>query len=455
MKLLKWEGEMQDKSTRPDLQLLTHKYSDCYSGYVMYDAREVDYPVYRTKVSYTIAKAQELHPVVMAVLKIIKYLETLEGVDVYQQLKQITQLEERILDSILADITTKGYLKQEHDIQLSRNGLEILEKQKEIVVETVCSYINFDGIYGKTLLDDGRFGKEDKKSRDGAIEFKPYIKIRPRIENLDEEFVDNKTLRQSIIETLQDNAYQNEGYDIIDIQQIDPNKYFNRYFCLFFKDREDNEKMLVVGKDYEIDSEATELFDKIAEDQKFNESISNNSISCLEENKELFEAMTSDAVDERLAPLEQIDITEGKTIEVDEHKKYFIYVLKNAKKCIYIQSPWINWRTLQIYKDYIVEAVKRNVKVTVKYGMKPRNRFDKAGIDEESKSFFNTLDKNYFSLIKSDDHSKIVICDDEFMIMGSFNWLSFGGGNAPDARGETSTINKNAAEIRKQIEKFR
>ena len=110
---------------------------------------------------------------------------------------------------------------------------------------------------------------------------------------------------------------------------------------------------------------------------------------------------------------------------------------------------------LQLYKEYIEGAVKRGVKVIVKYGMKPRNRFDKIGIDEESRKFFNTLDKNCFRWVKSDDHSKIVICDDEFMIMGSFNWLSFGGGNEPNARGETSTINKNVTEIKKQIEKFR
>ena len=61
--------------------------------------------------------------------------------------------------------------------------------------------------------------------------------------------------------------------------------------------------------------------------------------------------------------------------------------------------------------------------------MKPRNRFDKAGIDNESKSFFGNLDKNCFKLINTDDHSKILICDEDFMIMGSFNWLSFGGGN--------------------------
>ena len=449
MKLLRWGLRMQNKSIKPDLQLLVHKFSDYYPQFMMYDAREIDYPVYRTKVTYTVAKDQKLHPVVLSVLKIIKYLETLNDVDVYQQLKQITQLDDKILDNILADITTKGYLKQGDSIQLSKNGLEILKNEKEKVTELMCSYINFDGIYGSPLSDDGKFNPDDKKAREGAIEFKPYVKIRPRIESLDEEFADNKTLRQVLIENL-----QSEEYDIIDIQQVDPNKYFNKYFCLFYKDREENEKLLVIGKDYELDSEATELFDRLSNEQKFNDNISNNCIESLNENKELFEQATSEIVEEKIKPVEKIDITEGKTIEVDEHKKYFIYILENAKQSIYIQSPWVNWRTLQLYKDYIEAAVNRGVEVTIKYGLKPRNRFDKIGIDEESKRFFNSLDKSFFRLIKGDDHSKIVICDNEFMIMGSFNWLSFGGGNEPNARGETSSIIKNEAEIKKQIAKF-
>lgn len=449
MKLLRWGLRMQNKSIKPDLQLLVHKFSDYYPQFMMYDAREIDYPVYRTKVTYTVAKDQKLHPVVLSVLKIIKYLETLNDVDVYQQLKQITQLDDKILDNILADITTKGYLKQGDSIQLSKNGLEILKNEKEKVTELMCSYINFDGIYGSPLSDDGKFNPDDKKAREGAIEFKPYVKICPRIESLDEEFADNKTLRQVLIENL-----QSEEYDIIDIQQVDPNKYFNKYFCLFYKDREDNEKLLAIGKNYEVDSEATELFDRLSNEQKFNDNVSTNCRELLNENKDLFEQTTSEIVEEKVKPVEKIDITEGKTIEVDEHKKYFIYILENAKQSIYIQSPWINWRTLQLYKDYIEAAVNRGVEVTIKYGLKPRNRFDKIGIDEESKRFFNSLDKSLFRLIKGDDHSKIVICDNEFMIMGSFNWLSFGGGNEPNARGETSSIIKNEAEIKKQIAKF-
>ena len=446
-------AEKQNKSKqidKPDLELLTHKYSDFYDGFYMYDVREIDYPAYRTKVLYEYTKSQEIHPIIIAVLKTIQFLEGIHGIDIYSELNKITQLDKEILDSILAEITTKGYLKQ-NELKLSTNGKEILEKEKELITEKDSAYINFDGIFGTVLEDNGKLNQNDKKAREGAIEFKPYVKSRPRIECLDEEFSDNKTLRQVLIENLQD-----KEKDITNILELSPNKFFNRYTCLFYKDVEENEIFLVLNQNYEEDAYATELFDRLMAEQKFtSENVSPNCKPLLEESAKKFEESTPEVVEEKLRHVEQVEISNGKTIEVDEHKKYFIYVLENAKSHIYIQSPWINWRTLQIYKEYIKKAVKKGVKVTIKYGMKPRNRFDKAGIDNESKSFFGNLDKNCFKLINTDDHSKILICDDTFMIMGSFNWLSFGGGNEKDARGETSSINMNKAEIIKQIEKFK
>lgn len=446
-------SEKQNKDERvlrPDLELLNHQYSDLYDGYYMYDVREIDYPMYRTKILFEYTKVQEIHPIIIAVLKTIQFLESVRNVDAYSELQNITQLDKEALDSILAEMTTKGYLKQ-NELKLSTNGKKILEKEKELITEKTSSYLNFDGIFGTCMGDNGKINQNNKKSREGAIEFKPYVKSRPRIEFLDEDFSNNKTLRQVLIENLKDGEK-----DVTNILEIAPNKFFTRYICLFYKDAEKNEKFLVLNHSYEIDAEATELFDRLMSEQKF--TIEHISLKCkplLEDSEKKFNQSTPEVIEEKIKPIEQIAITEGKTIEVDEHKKYFIYVLENAKNSIYIQSPWINWRTLQIYKDHIQNAVKRGINVTIKYGMKPRNRFDKAGIDEDSKKFFNSLDKQIFRLIKTDDHSKIVICDEDFMIMGSFNWLSFGGGNEKDARGETSSINMNKGEIKKQIEKFK
>lgn len=75
--------------------------------------------------------------------------------------------------------------------------------------------------------------------------------------------------------------------------------------------------------------------------------------------------------------------------------------------------------------------------------MKKRNNKDKNSIDKYSKNKLDELKRKYKDLLilKEDhNHSKILICDKTFAIIGSFNWLSYSGG---DSREETSTINKN------------
>lgn len=437
----------------PDLEMLTHKYSDYYQGYVLYDVQRINYPVYRTKVRYLASKEQELHPIVMQLLKTLDFLQTIKTDSRYALLQQITQMDTEILAGILSEFALKGYLKQESDLAPTQKAMTALKKATEKISEEFSAHINIDGVLGEALVIDS---ENLSKGRDkDSIEFKPSSNARPRTEYLDELFSDEKTLRQIIIEELKTgNAGEStKGWDIDDIVFIDPDKRFCKYICLFYKNSEEAEKILVINKNYDIDTDATDLFERLVAEQKFTDHIDTSSNKYAELN-ENFNEKTPEIIVQELEPP---DLTEGKTIEVGEHKKYFKYVLQNAKKEICIQSPWIRNDVLKLYEEDIKSALDRGVNVTIKYGMKPRNRFDKVGIDETSKKFFATLDKSKFTLIESDDHSKIIICDEAFMIMGSFNWLSFGGGRkkGEDTRGETSTVNRNKEEIKKQKEKFR
>lgn len=144
--------------------------------------------------------------------------------------------------------------------------------------------------------------------------------------------------------------------------------------------------------------------------------------------------------------------------------------MDNAKKQICIQSPWVRYNVISNYKNKIESALKRGVKIYIKYsspqgGFKAKNRFErveKMDIDKDSKEYFNSLKSKFphnFKVIVSKEfnHSKILICDEEFMIMGSFNWLSFGGENRKnqEKREETSNIIKdNKESIIKEINKF-
>ncbi|WP_349304408.1 phospholipase D-like domain-containing protein [Campylobacter curvus] len=441
----------------PDIQMLTHKYSDYYENFVMYDAKEIVYPIYKVKVEYQITKELEIHPIIIGILKIINYLQTIKEKDRYKLLKEITQMDSDILDSILGDFNTRGYLKFDllnNEIMLTNNGLEALKKEREKVKETAISYIAMDGVLGQ-ILGIYKSSKDillEHKSSKDAFEFKPNFKAMPRIKELDSEFSDEKTLRQVLVECLKGvDEDENKNYEIDEILSIEASKFFKKYFCLFYKNSQSDERLLVIDNKYEEDNEATRLFDKLIQEQAFSDNIDTKAKQ-YQKNKQKFEDITPEVIQKQL---DEICLENGTTIQATEHKRYFKYILNNAKKEIYIQSPWIRNEILQIYKQDIQNALKRGIKITIKYGLKPRNRFDKVGIDEKSQEYFNSLDKKMFKLIKGHDHSKIIICDDDFMIIGSFNWLSYAGEkDAKEARGETSSINLNKNSIEKEKSKF-
>lgn len=475
-----------------DMHLLTHKYSDYYiskkesdenlaqmglaregdendeqGDFVWYDTREVFYPVYKTIIDYQITTIQPIHPIIIAILKSVKYLETLKNVNVAQKLKAITQLDDEIYDSIIAELITKGLLSNENgEIRLSDKGKDALRKEKEKIVNNESAVVAIDGIYNE-VLEVAKNVKEmnlpHKPSRD-SIELKPLFRARPRSENLYEEFSDNKTLYQVLVEALQGLDSVNESgqeqserqsAEVSNILAVcDVRKFFMKYICLFYKNALDEEKILVVSEKYEINAEITKLFDRLISEQNLTPSNANSNAWKDKEDKR--ERLSKEVIESRLesAP----NLSEGATLEVGEHKRYFIYVLKNAKKHIYIQSPRVKQNALEFYKEYIQSALEKGVKITIKYGMQKPSQKDKQEIDEEVLAYLNELKAKYpnFSLKHDYDHSKIIICDDEFMIVGSFNWLSFGGESKGGEvlRGETSTINKNKESIKKQIAKF-
>ena len=458
----------------PDLQILTHKYSDYYisdtNNFVWYDTKEVFYPVYKSIVVYQTTKEQEIHRIIIGILNIIKYLETLKNISVLEKLQKITQLDTEIFGSIINDLEIQGYIKDDSGIKLTDKGKGALKKNKEKVSENTSAFVAIDGIFNK-VLDSAKTAKEillaNKPTKD-SIELKPLFKSRPRTETLYNEFSENKTLYQTLLEGLQglDNTEENkvEVDDILEVQ--DTRKFFKKYICLFYKNKEEEEKILAIDDKYEIDAKATELFDKLIETQTFKPT--NEESKAYKDNVEKYQKFTPEKIEEKLEP--KIDLTNGKTLEMDEHKKYFLYVLDNAKKQICIQSPWVRYNVISIYKKKIESALNRGVNVCIKYsspqgGFKAKNRFEKVektDIDNESKKYFNSLKSKFpqnFKVIVSKEfnHSKILICDEEFMIMGSFNWLSFGGENRNNeqAREETSNIIKdNKESIIKEVKKF-
>ena len=102
-----------------------------------------------------------------------------------------------------------------------------------------------------------------------------------------------------------------------------------------------------------------------------------------------------------------------------------------AKTEIDILVPWMYWSSIQNFLEDFRAAVNRNVVIKIHYGYKEK---DYPGQTEDSKeaaealrSALNSDNLHLFWHSGYGHHGKLVICDEEYYIYGSFNFLSYQG----------------------------
>ncbi|MGL4772193.1 MAG: phospholipase D-like domain-containing protein [Clostridium sp.] len=135
-----------------------------------------------------------------------------------------------------------------------------------------------------------------------------------------------------------------------------------------------------------------------------------------------------------------------------EIKRKFIETFSIAEKEIDIISPWVsNWifNEKEIMNGF-KKALSRGVNIKIIYGIgnEPnkedckRNFYTDENVNKLSKMFSSYKGKLIFK--KGNTHEKILICDDAYYLIGSYNLLSFKGdytGN--DIRNEIMTYSEN------------
>ena len=415
-------------------EMIYHKFYDYYSdndnkelNYSIYDVREVYYPYYSITVLYQKNEKKEIHPIYISILSMIEELGSFRDINILDTLKEITCLDDDIFNSILSDLNMSGYIDLKN-LSITEKGKKIKNNAFENIVENNTAYVQIDGITeeGISVNFDRKYDTKSFPEQD-KYELKPKLLVYPRTETLLENITEIKTVYKVLYETI----YKADN-KIVNISEIKiTKKFFEKYYCIFYTNDNRDEKRLIINNNYIEDEENTEKFNKIINKME----ISNKKSADYQEHEKIKKEYNINTNFD--------EIEDGKLINASEHPKYFKYILEKASKIIYIQSPWIKYEVLKLYEEKIEDALKRNIKIIISYGMKKRNRNDKNSIDKDSKNKLDELQKKYKDLLilKEDhNHSKILICDESFAIIGSFNWLSYSGG---DSRGETSTINKN------------
>ena len=150
----------------------------------------------------------------------------------------------------------------------------------------------------------------------------------------------------------------------------------------------------------------------------------------------------------------RIDFTNGRVLQNEEIRKVFLESFTLAQREIDIISPWINRIALnQEAQNLMEDALKRSVRIRIIYGItgtgegsRERQERSKVIIDELSARFqqYGTL----FGAMLDNTHEKLLLCDETFMMVSSFNLLSFDGKYGAITRKEMMYYIENPNQIR-------
>jgi len=418
-------------------EILTSKYYDYYkdSEYILYDIREFYYPYFKIVCNCIFREKNQISLIEEMFLKSISC-----GIKEYSTLEIFLGIDKEVFEEVAGKLHSESLFIEEPSLILTPKGQKILDDGEKLETSEDENILVLDGITGKVVTTNNTTD-ERKKDNKNAINIRVQIPY-PKNETLDRT-IGNKALQTILFESIsKKDTDKRKIYEIKDINE-NPYKFHKKFDVLFFKNSDNPKKVLVVSNG-NPDDNMTNLVNKIEREGKvlFDFSRIENEHKELEKQITIYDYSEISSLDN------------GSQIGTYEHPKFFDYALKYSQKEIIIISPWITWKVINLKKNDIEKALKRGVKIIFSYGMGKDD-----DIDRKSKDFFEKMKKNHnelfnFNTKNYSDHSKIIICDRDWMITTSFNWTSFKGDPNLGRRGERGSFINKSDEIDKVLNDY-
>jgi hypothetical protein len=135
-----------------------------------------------------------------------------------------------------------------------------------------------------------------------------------------------------------------------------------------------------------------------------------------------------------------------------DHPRFLDDALLNSTSRLLIISPWIRRAVMTATRMRRLQLLLvRGVEVFIGYGIEEDESRDPLMPDDlEAGRALEELAKqhdNFHFVRLGDEHSKVLLSDTKYMIVGSFNWLSFRGDRRKRHRGERSILCTSPAKI--------
>lgn len=456
------------------IEELAGHYANSMKGYKLVSYYKAAFPVYRISSELVIQRKKELGLIQEFCLKYLR-----AGAKNVNNLKNFLGLDEKVVTSnllTLHQLDMVNYRFATQEVILTPKGIEALEKNNFVVPEIIDYTFLIDGITGDYQINQSLDRAEKIKNNSHII---PFLESKPDIDVIDIKSVKNIV---NIQKHLNNSSYLDA--DILAVKNIEKiEKFYRKLNILVFMNdcgnyelqvydvNKRNQKyeaklMVMLRKNFKIiptvefDIEMYDTSNSLIDKDKV-EILANEKdnlidvIDTLERRVEEAEKMEVNTEEDYLTKTMQIDQLRKelekeklkekaipKLINTYEHRPILIRALNEAKKQVVIVSPWIKETATDFeLRGAIQKAMERKVKVVICYGISKK-------IESDVNYAVNLLKKlkedktygKYLSLVLlGNTHEKVLICDEVFTVVTSFNWLSFKGDKNRGFRQETGT----------------
>lgn len=423
---------------------------------------EVGLPFYRIAITAHVLEHKPIGPFAEFALRSVG-----AGVSEPDEIGELLGLEEAVVDSTLAGLVESDDLALRSGeagsalVTLTPKGKVALETATAIVPEEAVIEIDYDGLLRKPVpYVEHWLAPIDLKNR-GIREIPPSPTRPPEIKDVDIAAV------EKLIRVLGDRREAKR--DLLAFRSLDRRRHFQVAVALFYRGDDPSDVQVAFVIDGVVSPEHEEAFarsrfkrkliggDSIAPAEAVVEAVLGKALiesarrakrpafrpepeesQADDREQEQLEAKPPELASTGAAPAEPV-----RMLETFEHPAFLREALATAADRLLIVSPWIRRSIVDnTFVTLLEERLVAGVDVFIGWGITPLSERD-VDIDPDVRADFQRLSDRFkwtFAFRRlGNTHAKVLICDRRFLIVTSFNWLSFKGDPRRTFRDERGT----------------
>jgi hypothetical protein len=442
---------------------------------IVLDCKPIGYPFHVLNVDLTYLANRQLHLAEEFVMKCINH-----ELNKHKEIALFLGMDENLIEKVVSELLSKGLITREDVLKLTELGLNSLEQQTVLAPMSETKTFYIDALNGK-LSEKFYLNPFDSKNNNNSALNK--IVKKPRKGHIEDivEYYEN-------IEKLLQNYNNSNRIELIQVNKIEKvyTQWHELLLVLYQRNSEDKEI------EYEIFSRGNiqveyrttieqlyaegkkildPIFQEIEQDKLSNDNlverpilspINNENIKTVEklsakiqslDDPDFFIDSKNKSIKEERKKLKQeLDQIKAQSkiseiIHTYEHRDYLFNTFKEAKQRIMIVSPWIKGYAVdQEFLGILEATLNRKIQVYMFYGIKGSSQQNDLKTIKKLEEL-STQYKNFrFEKVKN-THRKILVCDNKFGIVTSFNFLSFRADPNLTYRDELGVIIRDSATI--------